>query len=1196
MINNRYIPQKFLGSGRSRVFLCKDLYYYNRDVVLKILSPDAPDYEMKRFKSEFEILESISHPAIIKVFEQSEILEIDNDYEQKFGIKKGSLFIAMEHFEGSTVLDFADEFTEDQISELLTKTGSVLYYLHQSNYIYLDLKPENLLVKEHEDGLEIRLIDFGLCRENRTPEFEHTGGSVYYLAPEIIRGEIYDHRVDLYALGMMMYRLAYGEFPFSSENEIDIYREHVELEFSFPTGNLSAKLSMAIRKLLAKNPLDRYHSALQMFHDLDYHVISKAKYQWLPAEKLFNREGLTSAVRNYIRGNIAEESILVIRGGSGSGKSSLLNLVERDIENTILIKETNIGRKTDPVKALVSELYYNKNVYTKLSPQLIDELSSFIKTSVEPDIEEVKSLLSRIASRLDGALLIDDYNTFDRINRELLSDFIKFLRIRDLKVVISENVEFQQFSDDLPNIRILNVTNMLNEEVKQFIEETFATFFPKEHLYEIFIQNQNRYPSYYIKLFSSLIVEDIIQFTSSGPHIVRNATKLGKILLKGHEIFVERLALLPESKRDILSVIALINADLDLTKLNYFFRMNYNELEALIQQFSALGFVNYSQENSIVKFVSKSVKDLILKNHPAIRSLHLKIAEIMADKKSEFQPALIAEHFSKAGNDLDALEYYELELERTKRLAAFSYQIDITRKILGLRISDEKNISTSLTLSKLYYKMADYSRALENVQKLNLSRLTDEQKIRYHWIVGNCRIKLGFPSEGINVINQNRKEIEKIIPTAEIDLALANAYFDLEQIDESEKICQNIIQNSGEDYFNCGGAYNLLGLISFYKSNDLKHARACFEKAVEKYREGNLTSKAAGMEVNLGNIYNMIGKGDAAVEHWNNASDINKNLGNYEQQAKLQLSFGIYHFDNNDFDNAITKYEESLQIFSRLGDRNGEGLAYINLAEVYLANSEFTKAEASINKAKGLFRATNNNEEFIEALYLSILISTKTGNREYSYRDVQIYGDSIASSDNERHNANYKYLLNLLSLEFDKKTFEEQALLKNIKYFSENNELSRFAENLFLLARIYLQFGDYKEALEILQNETLHKYCSGHKFAAAEYYVLKAYIYKERKSKDSGKMFNYAEKAFSILQDQNVSLLTLEAVFLLATLYFERGHEKLNEEYLFFAKSLIEHFVSNLESTDTKNNFRQKKQIAEIIKYLENAGYTPKYE
>ncbi|GJQ64599.1 MAG: hypothetical protein SCALA702_36520 [Melioribacteraceae bacterium] len=1196
MINNRYIPLKFLGSGRSRVFLCQDLYYYNRNVVLKILSPEAPDYELKRFKSEFEILESVSHPAIIKVFEQSEILEIDENYEKEFGIRRGSLFIAMEYFEGSTLLDFSDEFNEDLITEILTKTSSVLYYLHQSNYIYLDLKPDNLLIKEHEDEIEIRLIDFGLCRENKTPEFEHTGGSVHYLAPEIIRGEIYDHRVDLYALGMMMYRLAYGEFPFSSENEIDIYREHVELEFSFPAGNLSAKLSMAIRKLLAKNPLERYHSALQMFHDLDYHVISKAKYNWLPAEKLFNRESLTSAVRNYIRGNIAEESILVVRGGSGSGKSALLNILNRDIENTILLKEANIGRKTDPVKALVSELYYNKNVYTKLSPELIQELSSFIKTAVEPDIEEVKSLLSRIASSIDGALLIDDFNTFDKINRELLSDFVKFLRIRDLKVVISENVEFKQYSDDLPNIRILNVTNMLNDEVKQFIEETFATFFPKEHLYEIFIQNQNRYPSYCIKLFSSLIVEDIIQFTSSGPYIVRNATKLGKILLKGNEIFNERLALLTESKRDILSVIALINADLDLTKLNYFFRMDYSELESLIQQFSALGFVNYSQENSTVKFVSKSVKDLILRKQPAIRSLHLKIAEIMADQKSEFQPALIAEHFSKAGNDLDALEYFELELKRTKRLAAFSYQIDITKKILELRISENKHTEASLTLSKLYFKMADYSQALENVLSLNLSKLSDEQKLRYHWIVGNCRIKLGFPSDGIKVINNNRSEIEKIIPTAEIDLALANAYFDLEQIDESEKICRNIIKNSGDDFFNSGGAFNLLGLISFYKSNDLKQARNYFEKAVGKYREGNLTSKAAGMEVNLGNIYNMIGKGDSAVAHWNNAGNINKNLGNYEQQAKLQLSFGIYHFENSDFENAIEKYEESLQIFSRLGDRNGEGLAHINLAEVHLANSEFKNAEMSINKAKGLFRITNNTEEFIEALYLSILISARTGNRENAYRDLQIYGDNVERSDNQRHQANYKYLLNLLSLEFDKKTFEEQALLKNIKYFTENNEMSRFSENLFLLVRIYVQFGDNKEALDLLQNESLHKYCSEHKFAAAEYYVLKSLIYHKTKEKDTGKTFNYAEKAFGILQEQNVSLLTLEAVFLLANLYFERGHEKLTEEYLFFAKSLIEHFDSKLDSTDTKNNFRQKKQIADIIRYLENAGYTPNYE
>lgn len=1196
MINNRYIPINFIGSGRSRVFLCEDTHYYNRKVVLKILPKNAPDYEKKRFISEFEILDGLSFPTIIKVYEQSEILEIDSSESEKFSISIGSEYISMEYFDGNTLFDTDYHYDEQFITDIMIKLGSALFYLHQSNYIYLDLKPENILIKVTENDFELRLIDFGLCRENKTPEFEHTGGSVKYLAPEIIRGEIYDHRVDLYALGIIAYRLAYGSFPFSSENEIDIYRDHVELEFSFPAGNISAKLSLIIRKLLEKNPLDRYHSALQMFHDIDFHIINKVKYSWLPATKLFNRENLTGPVRKYLRGDLAENSILVLRGGGGSGKSAVLKLLARDYENCILIQESNIGNKISPEKALLSELLYNRNIYTKLPANLIEEIRGYINHSNGPDLEQVKSALSRIVSNIDSAIFIDDFNMFNRIGRELISELVMFARIKDLKVILAENAEFRQYSDDIPNIRIFNITNMMNDEVRTYIEEIFSTFFPKEHIYEIFIQNQNRYPSYFVKLFSSLIVEDIIQFTSSGPYIVRNATKLQKILRKENDIFNERLTLLTENKREILSVIALINAELDIQKLNYFFRIDPDEFERIIQQFSALGFVNYFHGNSIVRFISQSIKEIILANYPAIRSLHMKVAEIMVTRENEFSPMLIGDHFRDAGNDIDALHYYELELQRTKNLSAFQYQIDIVEKILQLRITEEKRIDSILQLCKLHFKMSNFTKALENVQQLNYAKLNDEQKLRYYWIVGNCRIKLGFPKEGIKVLLDNRKKLLTIISDAELYLALANAYFDMENNDEAKNICDKIVKNFPGDYHNSGGAYNLLGLIAIYANNDLNKARKYFEKAAEKYDEGNLPSKNAGVEVNLGNIFNMNGNGEKAVEHWTKAGKINEFMGNYEQQAKLQLSFGIYHFDNQQFDEAILKYNESLQIFTGLGDRNGEGLAYINLAEVSIRTCEFIDAESYINRAKAIFRMLNNSEELLETLYLSVILYCLSGDFQKSLKDIELYRELSVKSENIRHSHNYKYLLNLHNLNFDKKTFEESALVDNLTYFKEINEVSLYTANKFLLIRIYLQFADYVEASSQLKDDYLFDYCTKNKTAAAEYYILKALVYSGSKSTDVGKIFNYAEKAFKILQDQNVSLLTLEVTYLLARLYFDRGHEKLTNEYLFFTQSLVEHFYSKIASRESKKHFLEKKQIAEIIKYLENAGFKLNYE
>lgn len=1194
MINNRYRLIKFLGSGRCRVFLCEDTNYYNRSVVLKVLPPDTPDYEKERFYSEFNILKGLSHPDIINVYSRSVILSISQEDEEQFAIFPGSEFIAMEYFEGGSLLDYDEVIDERILFDILIKLGSLLFYLHLNNYIYLDLKPENILFTFNENEPEIKLIDFGLCRENKTPEFEHTGGSSYYIAPEIIRGEIYDHRVDLYALGILMYRLAYGRFPFNTDNEIDIYRDHTDLEFSFPAGNISPKLTFIIRKLLEKNPLNRYHSTLQIFHDIDYRIISREKYRWQPVVKFFVRDSLFTAVKQYLTGEIAENSILVIKGGSSTSKSVLLEEATKQFPDSVLLRIIPGGNRLNAVNTFLYSFFYHKNVYPSLLPDIKEDIEKIISENKVVNYEKIRSMLSRTVSGIPGNILIDDYNLQDTVVRSIIDEIITFARVEGKKVALTENIEFPQFSSYLPETRVLNVTNMSNEEVEEYTDNTFAGFFPKQDITGIFIQNPNRYPAFLRKLYSGLVVDDIIHFTPSGPQILKNSAKLKRLLNKELEIFTERFEMLPENKREILAVIALIDSELNISKLSLFFRINPINLEVFTEQLSALGFLNYIQSASTVKFVSQQIRDLVRKSFNGIRSLHLKIAEVMAANLHDFSHIAVGDHYKASGNDNDALLFYEKELAQYADTPYYSHITEILERIISLDIPLIVLNGYQLMLSDINYKRSSFSSALDILNKLDQTELNQDQYRKYIWIYAKCKIKLGSPEEGLNLLLKNRYSISEVVDESELNLVMANAYFDLEKFTEAESLCLTITKKFFDDFNICGGAFNLLGLISYYRDNNLDKTKVFFEKAVEKYAAGNLFSKTAGMEVNLGNILNIRGESNEAVQYWNKAGETNRNTGNFEQEAKLQLSFGIYHFENHDFEAAKEKFRNSLKIFNGLGDRNGTGLAFVNLGEVQLNMCEYEEAEITLKKAKSVFSSINNSEELLESVFQLVVLYGNLGDKKKAFGEMMVFRELLSRAENDRHVYNGNFLENFLNLKFSEGQFTINKLNKNLSYYKNLDMDQRYSANILLLTRILIKSKKYDEALKLLDDEFLKSVVENYKPVKAEYlYLLSLSMGYNNKENEA---FIYAESAMEIIEELNITPLTFEVSSLIGRLYYNRGNENKSEHYHYITKSLIEHFYKSFTNKKTAEMFISNSPVSDIINYLANTGIDIEYE
>ena len=177
-------------------------------------------------------------------------------------------FIVMEYIDGSTLHErmTAESFSPSRAVNIALDICRGLTAVHAQNIIHRDIKPQNILLTS--DGTA-KLGDFGVaCILEATDDIAATvTGTRKYMAPEQYDGE-YDSRVDLYSLGLVLYEMLTGRFPFRGRNhdEIKIKKLDAVIEFDH---EVPEELHGFLQKILHRNVNSRYQSATEMYHDLD---------------------------------------------------------------------------------------------------------------------------------------------------------------------------------------------------------------------------------------------------------------------------------------------------------------------------------------------------------------------------------------------------------------------------------------------------------------------------------------------------------------------------------------------------------------------------------------------------------------------------------------------------------------------------------------------------------------------------------------------------------------------------------------------------------------------------------------------------------------------------------------------------------------------------------------------------------------
>lgn len=249
----------------------------DREVALKVLHSNVAftARARRRFGREARSIARLNHPHIASVFD----FGTDNDDQ--------TLWLAMEFVDGKSITGLKHEPID--LLRLLSLTDQILSALsaaHARGIIHRDLKPSNILLARNEADHEIiKLVDFGLAAtysddlgsthapgeldsEATDPSHQRVIlGTPRYMAPELFQRKPVQPRVDLYALGIILFEILAGTPPYPGDDPRTVMRGH--LNAPLPRlrpreGDISPELERCIYKLLAKHPNDRYQSAAEV--------------------------------------------------------------------------------------------------------------------------------------------------------------------------------------------------------------------------------------------------------------------------------------------------------------------------------------------------------------------------------------------------------------------------------------------------------------------------------------------------------------------------------------------------------------------------------------------------------------------------------------------------------------------------------------------------------------------------------------------------------------------------------------------------------------------------------------------------------------------------------------------------------------------------------------------------------------------
>ncbi len=267
VVDGRYEVLSVLGEGGMGTVYRVRHKALERPLALKALRRDlSKDDDLPiRFIQEAKAAAAVEHPNVVQITD--------------FGtLATGQPYFVMELLEGdalSTLIREKERLSPSRAVGVSIQVAEALSAAHAAGVVHRDLKPDNVNVRRVGSHDVVKVLDFGLAKLAGASRLTRAGmvfGTPHYMSPEQAAGEPSDHRVDIYALGVMLFEMLTGRLPFEADTFTGVLAMHMYMEPPSPSSIVGVPLGGVeeiVKKCMAKKPAERYATMTDLLLDLD---------------------------------------------------------------------------------------------------------------------------------------------------------------------------------------------------------------------------------------------------------------------------------------------------------------------------------------------------------------------------------------------------------------------------------------------------------------------------------------------------------------------------------------------------------------------------------------------------------------------------------------------------------------------------------------------------------------------------------------------------------------------------------------------------------------------------------------------------------------------------------------------------------------------------------------------------------------
>jgi predicted ATPase/class 3 adenylate cyclase len=429
-------------------------------VILKALHSDHPDVNMIALMyHEFEVAKDINYPGIIKTYG---LIDEQNSYAL---VQENMNGISLHRYlQKNGIADLA------HFLRLAIQMVKILGYLHQSHIIHKDIKPSNFIYDQHSEILKLTDFNFSTKLMHETQDVvppSKLEGTLAYMAPEQT-GRMnmnIDYRADYYALGVTFYEMLTGKLPYTYADPLEMLHAHLASpipEISNPEIDIPPIIKEIIRKLLAKNPGERYQSAIGLQTDLEHCLelletnnrvdtfpLGKQDIQdhLILSQKLYGRERETQLLlKTYDHISQGSVEALMVCGFSGIGKTMLIDEVHKPMtkqKGYFIRGKFDQMMRDKPYSAITDAL--NQLAHNILAEP--EENFVKIKAAILEQLDSVGQIIIDLAPEFE--LVIGAQQRLDELPQKETENRMKTYFKRFIHAVINGDHPLVIFIDDL---------------------------------------------------------------------------------------------------------------------------------------------------------------------------------------------------------------------------------------------------------------------------------------------------------------------------------------------------------------------------------------------------------------------------------------------------------------------------------------------------------------------------------------------------------------------------------------------------------------------------------------------------------------------------------------------------------------------------------------------------------------------------